>query len=162
MLQEPPPYFLHGTQNKRICETASGFLCWKARVLVVNGETTKALLVWPHHPSQHHFKKAPCKAHWRAREDRQRKTVWIKCRNGPKITNQDSEYSVEMASHDQSGQGMKVNLSYCIENRSLVGVNSRANDGKRPRLCERCFLSGISHLSLIGRKPLKLRARWQP
>ena len=39
MLQETRPYFQHRTQNERTRETASGFFCWKARVLV-NGETS--------------------------------------------------------------------------------------------------------------------------
>ena len=57
ILQQNPLHFLHRTQNKRIHEKASGFPCWKARTLVVNGETTKALLVWPHHPTQYYVKK---------------------------------------------------------------------------------------------------------
>lgn len=45
ILQQTPPHFLHQTQNKRIHERARGFPSWKARTLVVKGETTKALLV---------------------------------------------------------------------------------------------------------------------
>ena len=36
-------------------ETASGFPCWNVRTLVVDGETTKALLVW--HVTRHNFNK---------------------------------------------------------------------------------------------------------
>ena len=43
-------------------------LAGKHEPLFVNGETTKALLAWPHHPTQHHYNPT-CKAPWRARED---------------------------------------------------------------------------------------------
>ena len=59
MLQATPPHFLHRTENERVRDTVSRLPRWTPRTLVVNGETTKTLLVWPHHPTQHHFEKHP-------------------------------------------------------------------------------------------------------
>ena len=93
---------------------------WQARDLVVNGETTKALLVWPHHPTQHQLKNH----HARHPGERQKKEPPEEIPAG-KHTGMDKAKQTDPATHsrrhtkvamlqwhfcDRPGEGAKVKV----------------------------------------------------
>ena len=109
----------------------SGLPCWHGRSLVVNGETTKVLLVCSHDQTQYHFR------NHLARQDEmgppaEKNSSWVALRNGPseayrpynahQKTGQAGEDCGNGNPTTRPGQRMKVEMQNQVLKRYIIGI----------------------------------------